>query len=143
MQYLRLALTGALLLWPAVAAADPPPPIPYGPAPAQLQPAPPPYVPRLRYKRHSLALMAGGLSLSAIGVLSILGGVTAIIQDKKDHDEGILAAIVGAPLLVHGAGCIAGGIPMTVIGNRTIPAGWASVLPTVSVGKTSTLRWTF
>jgi hypothetical protein len=141
---LRFALTGALLFCPAVAAADPPPPIPYAPAPREVRAAPAPEAPRLRYKRHSLALMAGGLTLTALGVLSIIGGATAIAEDLNPHNETSgLGTLLGIGLLIHGAGCLAGGIPMAVIGNRSIPAGWAGVLPTLSVGKTSTLRWTF
>ena len=142
MHLLRLALVGALLLPPALAAADEPPPIPYARAPMQQWPAP--YTPKLRYKRHSLPLMAGGITLTAIGVLSILGGITAFIEDQNSGGDarGYLGILVGIPLLIHGAGCIGGGIPMWRIGDRTIPAGWAAI-PSISVGKTSTLRWSF
>ena len=141
--WLAPMLAGAMLLYPAVAAADEPPPIPYAPAPVQMRPAPAPYVPRLRFKRHSLALMAGGVALTTMGALSILGGITAIAEDSRQHADGILALIVGTPLIVHGAGCIGGGIPMIRIGDRTVPAGWASLVPSFSPGKTTTLRWTF
>jgi hypothetical protein len=144
----RLVIAGALLLHSAVAAADEPPPVPRAPSAAPMYAPPmyappPPYVPRLRYKRHSLALMAGGISLTALGVLSILGGITAIVEDARNHDDGILALIVGTPLIIHGAGCIGGGIPMWRIGDRTIPAGWAGLVPSLSVGKKSTVTWTF
>lgn len=142
-----LALTGALLLHPALAAAQEPPLAP------TAMPAPPPppgyYVPRLRYKTHSPALMAGGITLIALGGLSFAGSVTAFVADANSHGEGsgILSILVGIPLLVHGVGCLAGGIPMTVIGNRQIPAGYAapspSAVPSISVGRTTTLRWTF
>ena len=77
-----------------------------------------------RMKRHSPALMGGGIALTSLGVLSVLGAGTAFAVDAGSSGEfrGILALIVGLPLLIHGAGCIAGGVPMIVIGARMIPA---------------------
>src|SRR4051812_22175632 len=110
--WLAPALAGATLLCSAVAAAEEPPPIPYAPPPMQMRPPPAPYTPRLRFKRHSLALMSGGVVLTTIGALSILGGITAIAEDSKQRADGFLALLVGTPLIVHGAGCLGGGIPM-------------------------------
>jgi hypothetical protein len=144
----RSALAGALLLYPALATADEPPPIPYAArlAPVPLGPVPDGSgVPRLRYKRHSTALMTGGIVLTAIGALSIIGGVTAIVASPRNSNDsqGPFPGILGAALFIHAAGCIAGGIPMWRIGAKDVPAGWAAATPSISLGKTSTLRWTF
>ncbi|MFT3767225.1 MAG: hypothetical protein QM820_17140 [Minicystis sp.] len=145
MRAVPFTLAGALLFQPALAAAQTPPPL----VPA-VQPAPPPpYVPTMRYKTHSTPLIVGGGVLTGLGALSLLGGVTAIVADQSNHGEfqGILSIVVGIPLLVNGVGCVAGGIPMIVIGNRKIPAGYAgarpSPLPAISPGPRTTLSWTF
>jgi hypothetical protein len=113
---------------------------------------PAPYTPTVRMGRHSDALMAGGIVLTVLGGLSLAGGATAIAADTYHGDfGGILAFLVGMPLLIHGAGCIAGGIPMIVIGNKQIPVGYAgarpaesSPLPQLSMGKgTGKLTWSF
>jgi hypothetical protein len=146
MRWVFGALAAALLLQASIAAAQPAPLAP------TVTAAPPPalYVPTLRYKTHSPALMAGGIALTVLGGLSILSGATVIIYDyshKYDPDGWgrLLSILVGAPLLIHGAGCFAGGIPMIVIGNRRIPVGYAGppAVPSISVGPTTTLRWTF
>ena len=164
----RILVAGAVLLVPAVASADLPAPPPAPPAPVappavappaaappsaplapRPMPMPAPYVPTMRMGRHSEALMAGGIAMTTLGVLSVAGGVTAIIADSGHGDfDGVLAFLVGLPLLIHGAGCIAGGIPMIVIGNKQIPIGYAgakpSPVPHVSVGKgTGRLTWRF
>jgi hypothetical protein len=138
------ALSGALLLHPGLAIAQD---APLAPTATAAPPPPAAYMPTLRYKTHSPALMAGGIALTVLGGLSILSGATVILYDYSHKYDPygwgrLLSTLVGAPLLIHGAGCFAGGIPMIVIGNRRIPAGHSGV-PSISLGPTTTLRWAF
>lgn len=145
-----LALAATLLFHPALAAAQQPPLAP------TATPAPPPptghHTPTLRYKTHSPALMDGGIALVVLGGISLASGVGVIIWDQgrganSSFPRGIWTGVAAIPLLVHAAGCIAGGIPMILIGSRQIPAGYAgaapSPVPSISLGPTTTLRWTF
>jgi hypothetical protein len=121
-----------------------PPPGAYPPAGAYPYQVPPP--PSGRMKTHSPALMGGGIALVALGGLSLLGAATAFVDDarSKGDFQGILSVIVGIPLLVHGLGCIAGGIPMIVIGKRRIPAdGPPPTLSLVPSRGGGAMRWSF
>jgi sulfite exporter TauE/SafE len=101
-------------------------------------------------KTHSPALIAGGIVLTGVGAVSAIGGVTAIIADVANRNEfkGLLAVIIGVPLLAHGLGCLAGGIPMIAIGAKKIPFNGSkdtrSPAPFVMVTpRSAALRWTF
>lgn len=98
--------------------------------------------------RHSTALMVGGIILSSVGVASIIGAITVFVGDGNSRGDfkGLASLVIGVPLMVHGLGCLGGGIPMWVIGARDIPLGYAgarpSLVPAVSIGPTSgSLRW--
>jgi hypothetical protein len=149
-------LIGAALLGLSLpASADSPPAAPEGYPPPPMMVKPPKFDPELYpwvpTKMHSPGLMGGGIAFLALGSLSVLGGVTAVIVDSNSHGdfEGILSILVALPLFIHGAGCIAAGIPMTVVGARKVPAmpawvpapGWQ---PPMNGKPTSgTLRWVF
>lgn len=101
-------------------------------------------------KTHSYPLMGGGIALTSIGVVSLLGGGAVIMNDLDGGGDlkGLATIILGVPLVVHGLGCIGGGIPMIVIGARKIPlyspTNRPALLPLPMIGtRSATLRWTF
>ncbi len=132
MRFLPAApLFASLLLLPALAAAQTPPAAPpsapytypyyagpYAPPAQRMAPMPPPHT---HMVRHSGALMGGGIALTALGVLSGFAAMSAFIEDGRNNYRGAMAGIIGIPALIHMVGCLAGGIPMIVIGNRKIP----------------------
>ena len=137
---------------PPVVAPAPVPPPSYGSPPPYYAPygQPPPYMmspppTETRMVRHSGALMGGGIGLTAFGVISAIGGATAFAEDgHSGGSQGILSLLVGLPLLIHAAGCLAGGIPMIVIGNRKIPIEIPHMMPTmVSSRGGAGLGWKF
>jgi hypothetical protein len=88
--------------------------------------------------------MNGGIALTVLGGVSLIGAAAAFGVDTGNQGDfqGVLSILVGLPLLVHGAGCLAGGIPMIVIGNKDIPEGSASLLPTIVPARGgAALRW--
>lgn len=104
-----------------------------------------------RMVRHSEPLKRGGAALIVLGLLSGAGAGIAFAMDRFDGDfGGVLSLLVGLPLSIHAAGCIAAGIPMYIVGNRMIPAppprsppprAW---IPSIEVGRSSAaLRFTF
>lgn len=84
-------------------------------------------------KTHSPALMGGGIALTVLGGGSIVGAITIFGLDSGSHGDfsGLASVLIGIPLLVHGLGCLGGGIPMIVIGNKSIPANSASLVPAI------------
>ena len=94
-------------------------PLAVAPPPSALSALPPP-----RLQTHSKALMGGGIALTAFGGLSLFGGLAAFAEGARGGATVLvpLGFGVGIPLLIHAAGCFAGGIPMIVIGARKIPA---------------------
>lgn len=153
----RILAAGVVLLVPAVASADPPaalpttaPPMAAPPLAPRPMPMPAPYTPTMRMGTHSEALMGGGVAMLTLGVLSLAGGVGTIVADSSSHGDfsGYIAFLVGLPLLIHGAGLVAGGIPMILIGNKKVPIGYAGAkplpLPSLSLGRgTGKLTWSF
>jgi hypothetical protein len=70
---------------------------------------------------HSPALTAGGYVMIAFGVASVVSGL-AMFQVATSHDcYDCYRVMIATPLLLHGAGCVAGGIAMAVVGKREIP----------------------
>jgi hypothetical protein len=94
-----------------------PPPAPPPQAPsAEIGSAPPPRI-------HSPAMARGGYALIGLGLAQIVGGVVTLIIDQGlgGDIKGLASLEIGMPLFVSGAGCLAGGIPMAVIGRKTVP----------------------
>ena len=92
--------------------------------------------------------MAGGIALISVGAVSLgigLGWWIGFSQNGGFGDSVGLA--LGLPLTLNGAGCIAAGIPMTMIGKRQIPVEQASpvasLVPAIAPGPKTTLTWTF
>jgi hypothetical protein len=139
-----LVIALPLLLAPAIAAATPPALAPFAPR----APDAPHHHGGVKYKRHSTALMAGGIALISVGAVSLgigLGWWIGFAQNGGFGDS--VGLVLGLPLTLNGAGCIAAGIPMTMIGKRQIPVGQASLaaslVPAIAPGPKTTLTWTF
>ena len=133
---------------PGAYGAYPPayPPSAYPPDayPQGAYPYPPMGPPRM--KRHSPALMGGGIFLTAFGGLSLIGAATTFGLDSSGGGDfsGFASLLIGLPLLVHGLGCIAGGIPMIVVGNKQIPEGSASLVPSLVPSRGgAAMQWLF
>lgn len=101
-------------------------------------------------KTHSYALMGGGIALTGIGAVSLLAGTLTIVGDLQGGGDlkGLATMILGVPLVVHGLGCIGGGIPMILIGAKKIPVhsppNRPGLLPHAMIGvRSATLRWSF
>jgi hypothetical protein len=79
---------------------------------------------------HSPALAAGGYLLVALGVVSVIGGTAATIAVSRSNCDACgFGYLPAGAVIIHGAGCLAGGIPMVVIGSRRIPV--PTLLPLV------------
>ena len=85
-------------------------------APAQAFAEPP-------TKRHSPGLMAGGIVLTTLGAIQtgIATGIFIEASRSRSEYSGIFTVFIGVPLFVNGIGGLAGGIPMIVIGAKSIP----------------------
>ncbi len=142
---LAMAVAATLLLGVSTAGADEPPP-PLAPTPQEL---PSPERPR------NTAMMAAGITLTAIGAigLAIGGALVATMpkgQPKMDffHDSTLGQSIGGYAALGAGGVLTLTGIPLAIVGGLPVsgtPINPPSrAWPTVALGPASgTLRWTF
>jgi hypothetical protein len=73
-------------------------------------------------KTHSRHLVAGGALLTGLGVVSLVFSVV-LFSRPSNGEWGAFPQAMGGVTLAHGLGCLGGGIPMIVIGQRQIPAG--------------------
>ena len=82
---------------------------------------------RPAWKTHSPGLAAGGVVLLVLGAASIIAG--AVVGPMCGSGGTCGGWLAGVPLIIHGAGCFAGGIPMVVIGMRKVPAAAPTITP--------------
>lgn len=136
----------------------PPPPVPLPPEtsplqlglppdPGQLNPnwVPPP---RVRIVRGNPAMIKAGTALFAIGVATFGAGIVVYTSavTARDSVQRINLATAAYALYGAGAGLIAVGLPVWLIGARQVrrvaQAGWSQ--PTLLVGPRAVgVRWTF
>jgi hypothetical protein len=85
-------------------------------------------------RTHSRKLAAGGIVMAVLGAVQMVVGFGLLTQ-LTDYNFGY--GLAAAPLIVNGAGCIAGGVPMAVVGDRTIPVSTLAplVLPALSTSQ--------
>jgi hypothetical protein len=142
---------------PELEKAEPPG---YFPAPtgtvAGYSGGPPPLAQTPRMKRRSTGMMVGGIIMMPVGVITLLvGGVAYAIDTAPQYDpfSGETFAgnngVEGITTMVAGAILVAGGITLTVIGAKKIPADdnqalEACPVPRVKLGLgNAQLQWQF
>ncbi len=89
---------------------------------------------------HSPGLVAGGTVLTVLGTASAIAATIIFVADSRGGGDfrGLTSVIFGIPLSVNAVGCLAGGIPMIVIGAKDVPNG--DIHPTSA---TATVTWHF
>lgn len=117
------------------------------PDPAQLNPnwVPPP---RPRIVRGNPAMIKAGTALFAVGVATFGAGIVVYTSAVTARDSVLLINLRNAAYALYGsgAGLIAVGLPLWLVGARTTrrvaQAGWSQ--PTLLVGPRAVgVRWTF
>jgi hypothetical protein len=142
---------------PGTTTVAPPPPVPLQPVPSAFPIAPPDpaYLnpnwippPKPRIVRGNPAMIRAGIVLFAVGVATFGAGIVVYTSavTARDGISRINLATTAYALYGAGAGLIAAGLPIWLVGARTTrrvaQAGWSQ--PTLLVGPRAVgVRWTF
>jgi len=97
--------------------------------------------PVVEKEMHSPGLLAGGVVLTTIGVISAALATYVFIVDSRGGGDfrGLASVVIGLPLTANALGCLGGGIPMIVIGAKPVYRNDGSA----ATSAMATATWTF